>query len=113
MSTRKSWLESEYGMEMKTRYFILSALLAAAFGVAGCADYYGGYPGYGSYYGAGPYYGGGYGGGSVVSASGDRPYYHGAGYWSGRTYYGWRSGHWGWWHGQRVWRRGHYVVRGY
>jgi hypothetical protein len=43
-------------------------LFVAALGVAGCADYYAGYPGYGAYSGSGPYYGGpNYG----------RPYYGG------------------------------------
>ncbi len=61
---------------MKTRYFVLLVLLSAALGIAGCADYYAGYPGYGPY-NARPYYGGG----SVVVAVGDRPYYRGPGYW--------------------------------
>ena len=94
---------------MKTRYFVLLVTICAALGIAGCADYYAGYPGYGGYYGAGPYYGGG----SVVVAVGDRPYYRGPGYWYRRTYYVWRPGHWGWRHHQHVWIRGHYVVRGY
>jgi hypothetical protein len=101
--------------------------------------YYGGGPSYGGggpYYGDGPYYAGarrnygrsysgrgpygpGYGPGyaaspgSVTVAVGDRPYYtRGPGYYVGRTYYVWRPGHWANRHGQRVWIRGHYVVRG-
>src|ERR1700751_5532123 len=118
MSTRRSGLESEYRMKMKTTYFILLGLVAA-FGVTGCADYYAGSPGYGPYYGG---YGGGYysrpyyGGypGSVTVAVGDRPYYtRGPGYWSGHRYYVWKPGHWVYQNGQKVWRRGHYVVRGY
>ena len=92
-------------MKIKMRYCALFVLVSAALGIAGCADYYAGYPGYGP----GPYYGGG----SVVVAVGDRPYYRGPGYWYGRTYYVWRPGHWGWRHHQHVWIRGHYVVRGY
>ena len=117
MSTRKSWLKSEYRMKMKTRHFSLSGLLAVAFGVAGCADYYTSYPGYGPYYGG---YGGGYysrpyyGGypGSVTVAVGDRPYYvHGTGYYAGRTHYVWRPGHWSTRHGHQAWVHGHYIVR--
>lgn len=98
---------------------LLFAFVSAALGLVGCGDYYSTYPGTGPYYGG---YGGGYslnrpyyGGypGSVTVAVGDRPYYHGAGYWSGRTYYVWKPGHWVWRNGQKVWRRGHYVVRGY
>jgi hypothetical protein len=101
--------------------------------------YYGGgqyYGGGGQYYGDGPYYAGarrsygrsysgrgpygpGYGPGyaanpgSVTVAVGDRPYYtRGPGYYVGRTYYVWRPGHWANRNGQRVWIRGHYVVRG-
>jgi hypothetical protein len=99
--------------------------------------YYGGGPYYGGgqYYGEGPYYAGarryygrsysgggpygpGYGPGyaaypgSVTVAVGDRPYYtRGPGYYVGRTYYVWRPGHWASRGGQRVWIRGHYVVR--
>ena len=90
---------------MKTRYFVLLVTICAALGIAGCADYYAGYPGYGP----GPYYGRG----SVVVAVGDRPYYRGPGYWYGRSYYVWKPGHWGSRHHQQVWIRGHYVVRGY
>ena len=88
-------------------------------------------PAYGpGYAGNGPYepgyagngpYGAGYAGppgyvaapGSVTVAVGDRPYYtRGPGYYVGRTYYVWRPGHWGTnRYGQRVWIRGHYVVR--
>ena len=121
--------------KMKWPLFVL-VLISAAFGAGGCADYYGGY--YGAGYGPGPYYGGGpygrgyaangpYGAGyagspgyvaapgSVTVAVGDRPYYtRGPGYYVGRTYYVWRPGHWGTnRYGQRVWIRGHYVVRGY
>ena len=96
-------------MKMKPRYFVLFVLICAAVSFSGCADYYAGYPSYGPYYGPGPYYGGG----SVVVAVGDRPYYRGPGYWYGRTYYVWKPGHWGRRHGQQVWIRGHYVVRGY
>lgn len=101
---------------MKMRYLVVFILICAAAGFGGCADYYAGYPGYGSYYGHGPYNYGArpyYGGGSVVVAVGDRPYYRGPGYWYGQTYYVWKPGHWGWRHGQQVWIRGHYVVRGY
>jgi hypothetical protein len=96
-------------MEMRMRYSMLFVSICAALGVAGCADYYAGYPGYGPYYGPRPYYGGG----SVVVAVGDRPYYRGPGYWSGHTYYVWKPGHWVYRNGQKIWRRGHYVVRGY
>jgi hypothetical protein len=103
---------------MKTRYFVLLVLLSGALGIAGCADYYAGYPGYGPgpYSGPGPYYGRRpyYGGGSVVVDVGDRPYYvRGPGYYVGRTYYVWKPGHWRVRNGQRVWIHGHYVVRGY
>jgi hypothetical protein len=120
VSARKSSLESESSMmKIKTRSFILLGLVSAALGMAGCADYYAGYPGYGPYYGGyggGPYYGrpyyGGYPG-SVTVEVGDRPYYrHGAGYYVGRTYYVWKPGHWASRNGQRVWIHGHYVVRG-
>jgi|SRR6188472_2217449 hypothetical protein len=102
-------------MKMKMRYLMLFVVFCAALGVAGCADYYAGYPGYGTYHGPGPYYGGpyyrGYPG-SVTVAVGDRPYYrHGAGYYVGRTYYVWKPGHWASRNGQRVWIHGHYVVR--
>ena len=96
---------------MKMRYLVLLVLICAALGVAGCTDYYAGYPDYGPDYGPGP--GPYYGGGSVAVAVGDRSYYRGPGYWYGRTYYVWRPGHWRWRHGQRVWIHGHYIVRGY
>jgi hypothetical protein len=97
-------------MEPRSRRMILVVLLLSAlFWAAGCEGYYSAYPGYGPYYGRGPYYGGG----SVVVAVGDRPYYRGPGYWYGRTYYVWKPGHWASRHGQQVWIRGHYVVRGY
>ena len=87
-------------------------------GYYGDGPYYAGARGYGrSYYGRGPYgpgYGPGYAAypGSVTVAVGDRPYYtRGPGYYVGRTYYVWRPGHWASRDGQRVWIRGHYVVR--
>src|SRR4030095_10310808 len=95
-------------MKIKARYCALLVVISAALGVGGCADYYAGYPGYGPY-SSGPYYGrpyygrpsyGGYPG-SVTVEVGDRPYYtRGPGYYTGRTYYVWRRGHWGWRHGQ-------------
>jgi WXXGXW repeat (2 copies) len=94
---------------MNVRYSALFVLLCTVLGLAGCADYYGGYPGYSPYNGPGPYYGGS----SVVVAVGDRPYYRGPGYWYSGAYYIWKPGHWGWRRGQHVWIRGHYVVRGY
>ena len=123
------------GSRMRSKWpALLLLVISVAFGAGGCADYYGGY--YGAGYGPGPYYGGGpygrgyagygpYGAGyagspgyvaapgSVTVAVGDRPYYtRGPGYYVGRTYYVWRPGHWGTnRYGQRVWIRGHYVVR--
>src|SRR2546423_10099360 len=94
---------------MKMRYPVFFALICATLGLAGCADYYSGYPGYGPNYGPGPYYGGG----SVVVAVGDRPYYRGPGDWYGRTYYVWEAGHLGWRHGQKMWIPGPYILRGY
>ena len=94
---------------MKMKYIMLFVVICAVLGVAGCADYYAGYPAYGPGYGPGPYYGRS----SVVVAVGDRPYYRGAGYWSGNRYYIWKPGHWVVRHGQRFWVRGHYVIRGY
>jgi hypothetical protein len=115
---------AERGTKTKMRWplFVL-VLISAALGAAGCEGTYSAYPGYGPYYGGpnyggpnygGPYYGGGYPA-SVTVAVGDRPYYtRGPGYYVGRTYYVWRPGHWGTnRYGQRVWIRGHYVVRGY
>ena len=96
-------------MEERTRYCLLLILIFVGLGFAGCNDYYTAYPGYGPYSAPAPYYGGG----SVVVATGDRPYYRGPGYWYGGTYYVWKPGHWRWRHGQKVWIRGHYVVRGY
>jgi hypothetical protein len=122
--------------ETKTRSkwpAFLLLLLSVALGAGGCTDYYGG--NYGAGYGPGPYYGGGpygrgyagyggpygpgyaaypgYGPGAITVEVGDRPYYtHGPGYYVGRTYYVWRPGHWANRNGQRVWIRGHYVVRG-
>jgi hypothetical protein len=104
---------------MKMKYWVLFVLISAALTVGGCGGYYTAYPGYGPYYGGyggapyhnRPYYGG-YPG-SVTVAVGDRPYYRGAGYWSGNRYYVWKPGHWVYRNGQKVWRRGHYVVRGY
>jgi hypothetical protein len=98
-------------MEMKMRHYVLFAVFAALFGIAGCEGYYTAYPGYGPYYGPAPYYGG-YPG-SVSVAVYDRPYYRGPGYWSHNVYYVWKPGHWGWHNGQRLWSRGHYVVRRY
>jgi hypothetical protein len=108
----------------------LLVLVSVAMGAGGCTDYYATYPAYGGpYYGRGPYGPGytaypytgygypgygypGYGTGAVTVEVGDRPYYtRGPGYWVGHTYYVWRPGHWGWRNGQRVWIRGHYVVR--
>jgi YXWGXW repeat-containing protein len=98
-------------MKMRLKWTtLLLACLSVVIGAAGCDGYYAGYPGYGPYYGSPPYYGGG--AGSVVVEAGDRPYYtHGPGYYVGRTYYVWRPGHWRWRGGQRVWIRGHYVIR--
>jgi hypothetical protein len=131
-------VSAKIGTKTRPRWpALLLLLLSVALGAGGCADYSGGY--YGAGYGPGPYYGG-YGGGpygrgyagygpygagyagspgyvaapgSVTVAVGDRPYYtRGAGYYVGRTYYVWRPGHWGTnRYGQRVWIRGHYVVR--
>ena len=105
--------------EMKTRLMrlaLLVLLFSAVLSAGGCEGTYTAYPGYGPYYGGGPYYGrpyyGGYPG-SVTIAVGDRPYYRGPGYWSGGGYYVWKPGHWAWRYGQKVWIRGHYVVRGY
>jgi hypothetical protein len=36
-------------MEMKMRHYLLFAVFAALFGIAGCEGYYTAYPGYGSY----------------------------------------------------------------
>src|SRR6184192_1556413 len=106
------------GSRMRSKWqVVLLLVISVAFGAGGCADYYGGY--YGAGYGPGPYYGG-YGGGygrgygpyyggypgSVTVAVGDRPYYT-----RGPGYYVWKPGHWSYRHGQRVWIRGHYVVR--
>jgi WXXGXW repeat (2 copies) len=97
---------------------LLFLLVSVAFGISGCDEYYGGYPGYGPYYGGNRPYGPGYPGygryaGSVTVEIGDRPYYtRGPGYYVGRAYYVWRPGHWAWRRGQRVWVHGHYVVRG-
>ena len=117
---------------MRRKWAVLGLLFVVVMiGASGCADYYGGGPYYGdgpyyagarryygqSYSGGGPYgpgYGPGYAAypGSVTVAVGDRPYYtRGPGYYVGRTYYVWRPGHWRWVNGQRVWVRGHYVVR--
>src|SRR6266550_2869331 len=88
---------------------LLALLLLGLIGASGCGGYYSTSPGYGPYYGgAGPYYGASYPG-SVTVAVGDRPYYRGPGYWSGRTYYVWVPGHWS---RTGVWIRGHYVLRG-
>jgi hypothetical protein len=123
-------VSAKTGTKTKPRWpALLLLLLSVVLGAGGCTDYYGGY--YGAGYGPGPYYGGGpygrgyagYGGpygpgyaaypGSVTVEVGDRPYYtHGPGYYVGRTYYVWRPGHWANRNGQRVWIRGHYVIRG-
>jgi hypothetical protein len=111
-------VSAENGKKTRLKWLALVlALISAALGAAGCEGTYSAYPGYGPYYGGpnygGPYYGGGYPG-SVTVEVGDRPYYvHGPGYYVGHTYYVWRPGHWASRHGQRVWIRGHYVVRGY
>jgi hypothetical protein len=91
------------------RLSFLLLLLSAVIGAGGCNGYYAGYPGYGPRYGPAPYYGGP--AGSVVVQVGDRPYYRGPGYWSRGAYYVWRPGHWTRRYGQRVWIRGHYVLR--
>jgi hypothetical protein len=112
MKMRTVYFAKTNGNETATkssRVTLLVLLLSTLFATGGCEGYYSAYPGYGPYYGAGPYYGGG----SVVVAVGDRPYYRGPGYWSGRVYYVWKPGHWAWRYGQRVWIRGHYVTRGY
>jgi hypothetical protein len=113
---------------MRRKWAVLGLLFVVVMiGAGGCADpyYSGGGPYYAgarryygrSYYGGGPYgpgYGPGYAAypGSVTVAVGDRPYYtRGPGYYVGRTYYVWRPGHWASRDGQRVWIRGHYVVR--
>jgi len=111
-------VSAERATKTKLRWpLLVLVLISAALGAGGCEGYYSAYPGYGPYYGGpnygGPYYGGGYPG-SVTVEVGDRPYYvHGPGYYVGHTYYVWRPGHWASRHGQRVWIRGHYVVRGY
>jgi len=96
---------------MKARYSVLLVLLSTALIIGGCTDYYTTYPGNGPYYGAAPAYGA-YPG-SVAVAVYDRPYYRGPGYWSGGAYYVWKPGHWVWRNSQKVWIRGHYVVRRY
>ena len=116
-------VSAENGKKTRLKWpALMLALISAALGAAGCEGTYSAYPGYGPYYGGpnygGPNYGGPYYGGypgSVTVAVGDRPYYtRGPGYYVGRTYYVWRPGHWGTnRYGQRVWIRGHYVVRGY
>jgi hypothetical protein len=112
MKMRTVYLGKANGNETETkpkRGILLGLLLSALFLTGGCEGYYTAYPGYGPYYSPGPYYGGG----SVVVAVGDRPYYRGPGYWYGRVYYIWKPGHWARRHGQQVWIRGHYVARGY
>ena len=102
------YLRKANGNETETRsrrLIPLALLLSALFSAGGCEGNYTAYPGYGP----GPYYGGG----SVVVAVGDRPYYRGPGYWYGRVYYVWRPGHWARRYGRQVWIRGHYVARGY
>ena len=99
-------------MEIKRRSFLPFLLFAAVLGIAGCDGYYTAYPGYGPNYGPAPYYGGGYPA-TVNVAVYDRPYYRGPGYWSGNVYYVWKPRHWVWRNGQKLWIRGHYVVRRY
>ncbi len=123
-------------MRLKWPAFLL-LLFFLVFGASGCTDHYSNGPGYAGsgpygpgYAGSGPYgpgyagsgpYGPGYAAspgygaypGTVTVEVGDRPYYtHGPGYYVGRSYYVWRPGHWGSRNGQRVWIRGHYVLRG-
>ena len=122
-------VSAKNGTKTRPKWPILLLLLVSvAIGACGCTDYYAGSPAYGRGYAGGPYgrgyaanaYAPGYAGspgyaypGSVTVEIGDRPYYtHGPGYYVGRTYYVWRPGHWANRHGQRVWIRGHYVVRG-
>ena len=122
-------VSAKNGTKTRPKWPILLLLLVSvAIGAGGCTDYYAGSPAYGPGYAGGPYgrgyaggpYAPGYAGspgyaypGSVTVEIGDRPYYtHGPGYYVGRTYYVWRPGHWANRHGQRVWIRGHYVVRG-
>ena len=99
-------------METKIKSCLPFVLIFAALTLGACDGYYTTYPGYGPNYRPAPYYGGGYPG-TVSVAVYDRPYYRGAGYWSGHTYYVWKPGHWVYRNGQKIWRRGHYVVRGY
>jgi len=122
-------VSAKNGTKTRPKWPILVLLLVSvAIGAGGCTDYYAGSPAYGPGYAGGPYgrgyaggpYAPGYAGspgyaypGSVTVEIGDRPYYtHGPGYYVGRTYYVWKPGHWATRHGQRVWIRGHYVVRG-
>ena len=123
-------LSARNGTKTRPKWpILLLLLLSVTIGAGGCTDYYAGSPGYGPGYAGGPYgrgyaangpYAPGYAGspgyaypGSVTVEIGDRPYYtHGPGYYVGRTYYVWRPGHWANRSGQRVWIRGHYVVRG-
>jgi hypothetical protein len=113
--TKKISAEAGPGTRLKWGAFVL-ALISVALGAGGCEGYYSAYPGYYGPYGGGPYYGGqpyyaGYPG-SVTVEVGDRAYYtRGPGYYVGRAYYVWRPGHWRWYHGQRVWVHGHYVLR--
>ncbi len=100
---------------------LLFLLLSVTFGLGGCDEYYGAYPGYGPYYRGYGSYGPGYAAypgygpypGSVTVEIGDRSYYtRGPGYYVGRSYYVWRPGHWARRNGRRVWVHGRYVVRG-
>ncbi len=102
---RRSRRVSARGLETKTRsrrVILLLLLLSTLFWAAGCE------------------------GGSVVVADGDRRYYRGPGYWYGRVYYVWESGHWAWRTGvnppgrgtlpnpgQLLWIHGRYIARGY
>ena len=119
---RRSRRVSARGLETKNRsrrVILLLLLLSTLFWAAGCEDYYSSSPGY---YGPGTHYRGG----SVVVADGDRRYYRGPGYWYGRVYYVWESGHWAWRTGvnppgrgtlpnpgQLLWIHGRYIARGY
>jgi hypothetical protein len=40
---------------------------------------------------------------------GDRPYWHGARYWSNGAYLCWYPGHWVWFHHRKHWVHGHYA----
>src|SRR6266568_3357357 len=87
---------------------LLFLLLSVMFGIGGCEEYYGAYPGYGPYYGGYGPYGPGYPG-SVTVSTDDRPYYtHGPGYYVGRAYYVWVP--WYLSRPQPVWIRSHSLL---